>query len=72
MSTNVEGQSVSPNDAKPAVSRRALLSLAQEFRDWQREWNLYDIGQRLVKPKNVDDFVSELEQRYVADFKHGG
>lgn len=72
MSTQVQDTTSSQHGAKLLVSRRALLSLAQEFRDWQREWNLYDIGQRFVKPKNVDDFVSELEHRYVADFKHVG
>lgn len=27
MSTNIEGQSVSPNDAKPVVSRRAFVNI---------------------------------------------
>lgn len=37
--------------------------LSQEFREWQRQWYLYD-NEVAPKPKSVDEFIKELRLKY--------
>lgn len=51
MSTNVEGQIVSPNDAKPVVSRRAFV-------------NIYgDANGRFLGDEDYDSYEAAFENR---------
>ena len=36
-----------------------------EFRRWNKEWNLFDQGDKTQKPPTVDDFLEELSKKYV-------
>ncbi len=49
MSNQVEGQSVSPNDAKPVVMRRFFFTKfhqGTEYAGWQMGWLGYAVGIR--------------------------
>lgn len=38
-----------------------IHKLIQEFRNWNNEWNQYS---GIQHPKNIDEFVEELSQKY--------
>lgn len=52
------------------VSNCAFGKILNEFRQWQREWDLYDSRQTLKKPQSSDDFIKGLKSKYVIGFKH--
>ena len=47
-----------------------LRKILNEFRQWQRKWDLYDSRQILKKPQSYDDFIKGLKSKYVVGFKH--
>ena len=47
-----------------------LRKILNEFRQWQRKWDLYDSRQTLKKPQSSDDFIKGLKSKYVVGFKH--
>ena len=38
--------------------------ILNEFRQWQKKWDLYDTKQTLKKPQSSDDFIKELKKHY--------
>lgn len=58
------------NDFIADVSNCAFNKVLNEFRQWQREWDLYDKREILKKPQNSDDFIKQLKTKYVIGFKH--
>lgn len=56
----------------PNVSHSAFRNIAEEFRGWQRQWDLFDKQEIKTKPPHLDEFIKNLEQKYVAGFKHCG
>jgi|GEM_PF-6011680 len=58
------------NDFIADISNCALGKVLNEFRQWQREWDLYDRREVLKKPQTSDDFVKQLKVKYVVVFKH--
>ena len=51
------------------VSNCAFGKILDEFRQWQKEWDLYDSRQTLREPQSSDDFIKELKSKYVVGFK---
>ena len=58
------------NDFIADVSNCAFGKILNEFRQWQRKWDLYDSRQILKKPQSYDDFIKGLKSKYVVGFKH--
>jgi hypothetical protein len=58
------------NDFIADVSNCAFGKILNEFRQWQREWDLYDSRQTLKKPQSSDGFIKGLKSKYVIGFKH--
>ena len=58
------------NDFIADVSNCAFVKILNEFRQWQRKWDLYDSRQTLLKPQSSDDFIKGLKSKYVVGFKH--
>jgi hypothetical protein len=58
------------NDFIADVSNCAFNKVLNEFRQWQREWDLYDKRETLKKPQSSDDFIERLRTKYVIGFKH--
>lgn len=56
----------------PNVSHSAFRNIAEEFRNWQMQWELFDKQEITKKPPHLDEFITTLEQKYVAGFKHCG
>ena len=56
----------------PDVSHSAFRKIAEEFRNWQRQWDLLDKQEIRKKPMHLDEFIKELEQKYVVGFKYCG
>jgi len=54
------------------VSRSALRNLIQEFRMWNNEWEKFDNKQITKNPMSVDDFVEEMNKKYVVGYTHCG
>ncbi|MFT6880880.1 MAG: hypothetical protein ACJARG_001814 [Arcticibacterium sp.] len=52
------------------ISNCAFGEILNEFRQWQREWELYVSLQALKKPQSADDFIKGLKSKYVIGFKH--
>ncbi len=52
------------NDFIADVSNCALGKILNEFRQWQKKWDLYDTKQTLKKPQSSDDFIKELKKHY--------
>jgi signal recognition particle GTPase len=47
------------------VSSSAFHNIAEEFRKWQRQWDLFGKQQITKKPPHLDEFINDLEQKYV-------
>jgi len=58
------------NDFIADVSNCAFNKVLNEFRQWQREWDLYDKRETLKKPQATDAFIKGLKSKYVIGFKH--
>lgn len=41
-------------------TRKMLTEFSEKFRQWQRQWDLFDKRETLKKPKNLDEFIDEL------------
>lgn len=41
-------------------TRKMLAEFAEKFREWQRQWDLFDKQEILKKPKHLDEFIDEL------------
>ena len=41
---------------------RTLEEIRDEFRQWQRQWDLYDKRETLKKPQSSDDFIKEISE----------
>lgn len=41
-------------------TRKMLTEFAGKFRQWQRQWDLFDKQETLKKPKCLDEFIDEL------------
>ena len=41
-------------------TREMLKEFAEKFRQWQRQWDLFDRQEIIKKPKNIDEFIDEL------------
>lgn len=41
-----------------------MKELLQKFREWQHHWNTYDFERSGKMPKNIDEFIEELEKQY--------
>ncbi len=41
---------------------RTLEEIRDEFRQWQRQWDLYDKRETLKKPQSSDDFIKQLKK----------
>ena len=41
-------------------NRKILEKFAEKFRKWQIQWNLFDKQEIKVKPKHLDEFISDL------------
>ena len=54
------------------VSHSALRNLIEEFRIWNNEWEKFDNKQSTNKPMSVDDFVEEMNKKYVVGYTHCG
>jgi len=52
------------------VSHSALRNLLEDVRAWNNEWNKYDGTGK--KPKSVDDYMEELNEKYVVGYVHCG
>ena len=61
---------INGNDFIADVSNCAFNNVLNEFRQWQREWDLYDKRETLKKPQSSDDFIKKLRTKYVIGFKH--
>lgn len=53
-----------------SVSHSALRNLIEEFRIWNCEWEKYDNKESTKKPKSVDDFMNEINEKYVVGYTH--
>ena len=63
-------------DVKKSIKRRSGFEdntmtfeiegdmILNEFRQWQKKWDLYDTKQTLKKPQSSDDFIKELKKHY--------
>lgn len=51
------------------INNCAFNKVLNEFREWQREWDLYDKREVLKKPQTSDDFIKQLKSKYVIGFK---
>jgi hypothetical protein len=51
------------------IGNCAFGEILNEFRQWQREWELYVSLQALKKPQSADDFIEGLKSKYVIGFK---
>jgi len=47
----------------------AFYNIAEEFRNWQRQWDLFSKQKGLNKPPHLDEFMEILEQRYIVEFR---
>ena len=54
----------------PDVGHNAFHNIAEEFRKWQRQWDLFGKQEISKKPLHLDEFIKELEHKYVVGFKH--
>ena len=52
------------------VSHSALQNLLENVRAWNNEWDKYDGTGK--KPKSVDNYVEELNEKYVVGYTHCG
>lgn len=52
------------------VSHSALHNLLEDVRAWNNEWNKYDGTGK--KPKSIDDYMDELNEKYVVGYTHCG
>ena len=52
------------------VSHSALRNLLEDVRAWNNEWDKYDGKGK--KPKSVDDYMKELNKKYVVGYTHCG
>lgn len=50
----------------------ALRNLIEEFRMWNNEWEKYDNKESKKKPKSVDDFMNDINEKYVVGYTHCG
>ena len=41
-------------------NKETLENFAEEFRKWQRQWDLFDKQEIKAKPKHLDEFISDL------------
>ena len=41
-------------------SRKMLTEFAGKFRQWQRQWDLFDKQEIIKKPMHLDEFIDEL------------
>ena len=41
-------------------TRKILTEFAEKFRQWQRQWDLFDKQEIIKKPKHLDEFIDEL------------
>lgn len=41
-------------------TRDMLQNFAEKFRQWQRQWDLFDKQKILKKPNNIDEFIDDL------------
>lgn len=41
-------------------TKKMLTEFAEKFRQWQRQWDLFDKQEILKKPKHLDEFIDEL------------
>jgi hypothetical protein len=48
----------------------AFHNIAEEFIKWQRQWDLFGKQEITKKPPHLDEFINDLEQKYVVRFKH--
>lgn len=62
MNTNVEGQSVSPNDAKPVLA--ALVSMLVTQDDYWKDVCNKVVGDALFEQKSITDTVECLKSKY--------
>lgn len=44
--------------------KETIKNFAKQFRDWQRQWDLFDKKQILKKPKSIDVFIEDLLLQY--------
>ena len=58
------------NDFITDASNCAFNKILNEFRQWQRKWELYHSQQTLKRPQKTDDFIKQLKSKYVVGFKH--
>jgi len=54
------------------VSNSALRNLIEEFRMWNSEWEKYDNKESTKKPRSVDDFMDDINKKYVVGYTHCG
>lgn len=41
-------------------TKKTLQDFAEKFREWQRQWELFDKRLLTKKPKHIDEFIGEL------------
>lgn len=41
------------------LTKNMLIEFSKKFRQWKREWDLFDKKEILEKPKNLDEFIDE-------------
>ena len=41
-------------------NKETLEKFAEQFRKWQKQWDLFDKQEIKVKPKHLDEFISDL------------
>lgn len=41
-------------------TKKMLTEFAEKFRQWQRQWDLFDKQELSKKPKHLDEFIDEL------------
>ncbi|MFW5847432.1 MAG: hypothetical protein ACOCVF_00740 [bacterium] len=50
------------------VSHSALQNLLEDVRAWNNEWDKYNGTGK--KPKSIDDYMDELNKKYVVGYTH--
>lgn len=47
------------------VSSRSFTNIIEDFRQWQREWDLFNSRQTLILPEASDAFVKKIISKYI-------